>query len=177
MRVCDDNDELRHNNSELSEENCHLKEKNKALIEQLKQKNESSGKCVSFVFTEEEFYMDEVKRIIIEQIIKAISGCGENSKSRRAYHVLNDIVKNNMVSDEGERIKKTIEEALKNSGSKKVDTKLLTSVGFKLETGGHDKYIFKGDRRYTLTVSNSPSDYRSGENVSHEAINMLFRNI
>ena len=98
MRVCDDNDELRHNNSELSEENCHLKEKNKALIEQLKQKNESSGKCVSFVFTEEEFYMDEVKRIIIEQIIKAISGCGENSKSRRAYHVLNDIVKNNMVN-------------------------------------------------------------------------------
>ncbi len=172
--ICADNDELTHQNSTLSEENRSLKDKNRALIEQLKQKNESSEKCVSFLFTEEEFYMDEVKRIIIEQIGKAINGCGEDSKSRRAYHVLNDIVKNNIVSDEGERIKKTIEEALKNSGSKKVDTKLLTSVGFKLETGSHDKYIFNGDGRYTLTVSNSPSDYRSGENILHEAKNMLF---
>ena len=67
--------------------------------------------------------------------------------------------------------KKEIAEAIKRD---RCDARMLKTLGFEQQTGSHDKYVLNGDDRYILTISNSPSDYRSGENLVHEAINLLF---
>ncbi len=56
----------------------------------------------------------------------------------------------------------------------KSDVNALRGLGFEVKAGSHDKYVFHGDDRYIVTISNSPSDYREGENNAHKAVNLIF---
>ena len=97
-----------------------------------------------------------------------------DERERRDYHILKDIIDNNEYSEVGNHIKSEILRIIKKNRLNKADVNDLKGIGFEVQQGGHDKYVFHGDDRYIITVSNSPSDYRGGENLAHEAVNLIF---
>ena len=145
-----------------------------ALEDSLKRKRELGIDKVFLLHSEKEYYDDEIKRFIIKCITDVISGFGDEEQKRRDYHILKDIVDNNGFSEQGDKIKDDLSSILSKDRLITKDINRLKSLGFELQKGGHDKYLFHRDDRYILTVSNSPSDSRNGKNISHEAINLLF---
>ena len=160
--------------NELENDNHELRNKVDALTESLNRKQGQDGNFVSFAFTEKQFYEDEIKRIILECIKNTISTYGSEEQRRRDYHIMRDIVDNNMASDMGDTIKNEIMRVFRKNKFTKSDVEDLKGFGFEIQRGGHDKYVFGGDDRYIITVANSPSDFRDGENLAHEAVNLIF---
>ena len=160
--------------NELENENYDLKIKVNALTESLKRKQGSSTEMLSFDYTEEQFYEDEIKRIVLECIRATISTYGEDEQKRRDYHILSDIIQHNSCSEKGNDIKQEMLRILRKNKLSRSDVSGLCGLGFELQSGSHDKYVFHSDDRYIITVSNSPSDYRNGENLAHEGINLIF---
>ena len=161
--------------NDLENENYDLHIKVDALTESLNRKQgEESGKTIAFEYSEKQFYEDEIKRIILECIRASISTYGDDEQKRRDYHILSDIIQHNAYSEAGNNIKQEMLRIIKKNRLSKSDVSSLRGLGFELQQGSHDKYVFHGDDRYIITVSNSPSDYRSGENLAHEAINLIF---
>lgn len=134
----------------------------------------NGGDSISLKHTEVEFYEDEIKRIILECVRQTISTYGNAEKSRRDFHVLKDVIDNNKVSEAGNNIKQSMLRIFRKNKLSKSDISELKGLGFEIQKGSHDKYLFHGDHRYIITVSNSPSDYRGGENLAHETVNLIF---
>lgn len=155
--------------NELENENYNLENKVKTLMNSLNLKRSNGERVIEMNYSEEQFYEDEIKRFIMCCIKQTIDQYGEDERLRRDYHILKDIYDNNSVSEIGEEIKKKIFSVLKKDGVSE-----LKSLGFELQKGSHDKYIFNNDDRYIITVPKTPSDYRNGNNIAHEAINLLF---
>ena len=159
---------------ELENYNFDLKNKIIALNAALNKKNNPSANSVAFDYTEKAFYNDEVKRMILKSIGQMISTYGPEEQLRRDYHVLKNVCDNNTFSDEGNCIKREMLQILRKKKLGKSDVNSLKRLGFEVQSGGHDKYVFHHDDRYIITVSSSPSDYREGENVAHDAVNLIF---
>ena len=154
---------------QLEKANNALENKVSALTEALNSRDVVPGKNSIVLHTKEsEFYEDETKRFVIKALQRGIEEFGEEEKRWREYHILSDIVENNEFSEEGDRIKEKICALLKNDSRKKVDISELKQLGFEIKKNSHDKYVFHNDGRYTLTIANSPSDHRNGENIAHE---------
>ena len=145
-----------------------------ALTDSLRRKQGKDKEVVSFEFSEESFYEDEIKRIILECIKNTVSTYGSDEQKRRDYHVLTNIIDINSCSETGDTIKQEMLRIIKKNKLNKADVSDLRGLGFEVQKGGHDKYIFHGDDRYIITVSNSPSDFRDGENLAHDAVNLIF---
>lgn len=160
--------------NELENEIFDLKNKTDALSNSLKRKNRDKEGVMELIYTETPYYDDEIKRMVLECIRNTVVEYGDDEKIRRDYHVLNDIISHNQVSGEGERIKREMKRIIKKNRLNGTDENELKRLGFELQKGAHDKYLFHNDDRYMITVSNSPSDHRSGENIAHEAVNLLF---
>lgn len=160
--------------NELENTNFELNSKVIALNAALNNKGKRRGNFTTIDYTEEEFYEDEIKRIVLECIRQTISSYGDEEQLRRDYHVLKDIIDNNTFSDEGESIKRSMLRIFKKNKLGKSDVNALRGLGFEVKAGSHDKYVFHGDDRYIVTISNSPSDYREGENNAHKAVNLIF---
>lgn len=160
--------------NELENRNYELNKKIDGLTESLNKKKGLEENCLSLNFTEEEFYKDEIKRIILESISNHIKKYGDSEKLRRDYHVLKDIVINNQFSEVGNTIKQQMLQIIRKNKLNSTDVSELKGLGFELQTGKHNKYIFHNDDRYIITVSNTPSAFRDGENLAHEAINLIF---
>ncbi len=160
--------------NELENENHLLESKIDALSAALNQKNNIGSKMVALEYSEEQYYEDEIKRMILECIKNTLTTYGDKEQVRRDYHILKDIVSCNTASEIGNNIKKDLLNILKKNGLNKSDISSLKGLGFERQKSSHDKYVFHGDDRYILTVSNSPSDYTDGENLAHEAINLIF---
>lgn len=158
----------------LENENYELKNKVSALTDSLRRKQGKDKEVVSFEFSEESFYEDEIKRIILECIKNTVSTYGSDEQKRRDYHVLTNIIDINSCSETGDTIKQEMLRIIKKNKLNKADVSDLRGLGFEIQKGGHDKYIFHGDDRYIITVSNSPSDFRDGENLAHDAVNLIF---
>lgn len=172
--ILEEYDLLEKKNNQLENDNMSLSNKVEALNEALKKKNKNSDMIIKLQYSEEQFYDDEIKRIILETIKNTISVFGDEERKRRDYHILKDIINSNTYSEVGETIKKQIFQILKKNSLSKIDSNELKSIGFEQKTGSHDKYIFHNDDRYIVTVSNTPSDFRGGENMAHEAVNLIF---
>ncbi len=160
--------------NDLENDNFELRNKVFALTESLNRKQGNDTESLSFEYSENQFYEDEIKRIVIECIKSTISGYGTEERERRDYHILKDIVDKNSYSNAGNKIKEEMLRIIKKNKLSKADVSDLKGLGFEVKQGGHDKYIFHGDDRYIITVSNSPSDHRDGENLAHEAVNLIF---
>ena len=146
-----------------------------ALEEALRRKNNNGdNKSVVFDTCTEEFYEDEIRRIIIECIKRTLSSFADEEKKWREYHILKDIIDNNTVSEIGDNIKKDMMSILKSGKLSKTDIRALKGLGFVEEQGNHDKYLFHGDDRYMVTVAKTPGDHRDGENVAHDAVKLIF---
>lgn len=137
-------------------------------------KDDQTKTSLILEYTEKDFYPDEVKRIVYRSLENLIASYGDEEQQRRDFHVLNDIISNKNFKEDGDTIKQKILQIIKKSKLRKTDSNELKSLGFELQNGSHDKYVFHNDDRYIITVSNSPSDYREGENLAHEAVNLLF---
>lgn len=160
--------------NELENENFDLKNKLRALSDALSRKQGNEINTITFEYSENQFYDDEIKRIILECINNVVLTYGTDEQERRDFHVLKDIVEHNEYSDIGNTIKNEMLRILKKNKLNKADISDLKEIGFDVQQGSHDKYIFYGDSRYIITVSNSPSDYRGGENLAHDAVNLIF---
>lgn len=166
--------ELQRRVSDLENDKYEMQIKMQALQDALDRKNNGSSKTVNFDTTENQFYDDEIKRIILESIRLTISSYGPEEQTRRDYHILKDLVDSNKFSKKGEEIKKEMLRIIRQNNLTGQDVRALKGLGFEVQQSGHDKYVFHNDDRYIITVSNSPSDYRDGENLAHEAVNLIF---
>lgn len=145
-----------------------------SLTVALNRKNMGDSKGIIIDYTEKEFFDDEIKRIVIECIKRTINGYGSDAQKWREYHLLKDIIDNNTVSEIGNNIKAEMTSIFKKDNLTKADVRALKGLGFVLQAGNHVKYVFHGDDRYIITVSKTPSDHRSSENLAHEAIHLIF---
>ena len=162
-------------NSRLEKLNNQLENKNIALKMALESKgNTNDGDSIMLYIKEKQFYEDETKRFVLNLIKRSIDTYGDNEKEWREYHILSDIIDNNHVSEEGESIKNKLYSVLKNDNQKRIEVYELSQIGFEIEKNSHDKYIFHDDDRYTLTIANTPSDFRNRENLAHEAVKLIF---
>ncbi len=160
--------------NDLENENFDLKSKISGLTEALNRKNGVVGKAISLSYSEEQYYDDEIKRIVLECIRQTVSTYGDEQQLRRDYHILKSILDNNSTSDIGDRIKSEMMKIIKKNNLSRQDVNALKGLGFEILKGSHDKYLFHNDDRYIITVSNSPSDHRDGENLAHEAVKLIF---
>ncbi|WP_036612952.1 hypothetical protein [Oribacterium sp. P6A1] len=160
--------------NDLENDNYELRNKVTALTESLKRKQKNDNEAISLEYTLKQFYEDEIKRIVIECIKNTISTYGTDERERRDYHVLKNLIDNNSYSKEGDRIKEEMFRIIKKNKLSKADVSDLKGLGFEVKQGGHDKYAFHGDDKYIITVSSTSSDYRDGENLAHEAVNLIF---
>lgn len=144
------------------------------LTDALNRKNKQAGNSFAIEYNEKQFYEDESKRMLLESVKKTLSTYGPEEKERRDYHLLTDIISSNNASEIGDNIKNDMLGILRKQNLSKLDVRSLLDLGFELQQGSHDKYLFHGDDRYILTVSKTPSDYRGAENMAHEAKNLIF---
>ena len=158
----------------LENKNRELENKNRALSAALSRKKENEEKCIQLAFSEDEFYDEEIKHFVLECIKKSIGQYGDDEKNRRDYHILSDIVQLNDAANIAEGIKTDILNTFRKGKLSGADNKALQDIGFVLQKGSHDKYVFHDDDRYIVTVSKTPSDHREGENVAHDAIKLIF---
>ena len=170
----DETKELQKRVNDLENENYNLSSKIEILTEALNKKTDKANAAVMLECSEKEFYPDEFKRIVYKSIQRYVSSYGDEECLRRDYHILNDIITNNECCEDGEKIKETILQIIRKNKLGKNDVNSLKSLGFELQKGSHDKYVFQNDDRYIITVSNSPGDYRDGENLAHDAVKLLF---
>jgi hypothetical protein len=115
---------------------------------------------------EKDFYTVERKDIIIETIQKNLINELEDS---RRHHILSDIVNKNQLSGENDRIKTSILRIL--TGYRKSDKikNPLIKIGFDEIPGeNYLKVSWKGDNRYTFSLSKTPSGNNTGENKAHD---------
>lgn len=145
-----------------------------SLSNSLNRKTASDANTITLEYTEKEFYDDEIKRLVIECIKNTIKTYDTDSQKWRDYHVLKDIIDNNIVSEFGNNIKTEMANLFKKNNLSKADIRALKGLGFVVQIGSHDKYIFKGDNRYIVTVPKTPSDHRSAENLVHDAVKLIF---
>ncbi|MGN1060864.1 MAG: hypothetical protein ACI4QN_03945 [Candidatus Coproplasma sp.] len=116
-----------------------------------------------------EFYNDEVKDCIIAILEKELKNC---IKGWRKEEIIKYLLENNETTGEGKKIFEEIEIAIKD-GSTISRRRNLEKIGFVLEKGSHDKYAYKGNSKYALTISNSPQDNRSDKNTSSDFIRQI----
>lgn len=122
---------------------------------------------------EHEFYPDEVKSFVLEILMNAQKQALEDS---RRSHILSDLVKHNKAAETRSRHREEIKAIFSASGD--IDSKSrssLVALGFSVsEDGKHHKIVFRGDGRYTFSVSKTSSDHRAGKNTASDINKKLF---
>lgn len=113
---------------------------------------------------EDEFYLDEIKNMVLEALGEAAEGAKDNT---RKADVLRDIVRKNDHDGKAAARRKEIKGLMRNydrmNGALR---KELQAFGFEItEDGKHYKLTYFGDERYIVAVSKTPSDWRTGKNT------------
>ena len=150
-----------------------LEARNQALLAALNRKMDGRDRGITLTYTENEFYDDEIKTIVLKCLQRECRRAGDEEQTWRHYHVLKDIVDRNEVSDARENLKANLMRIFRKSRLKSQDWKDLNDLGFVISEGGHDKAKFHGDDRYLLTIACTPGDHREGENMAHSAVNLI----
>lgn len=158
---------LRNEKQALQEEINYLRQEHQRLLSS----NRNTGLlCAS---NENEFFPGETLDLVLEILEKEKSHCPK-SNSRKS-HLLESLLNVNTKVGQRKELIERIRKCLSNWENKSAQRKELESIGFEItEDGKHLKLNFKGDSRYTITVSKTPSDGRSMKNNASDAINLLF---
>lgn len=169
--VDDDLNKLQKQVKELTERNDRLAEENQRLQSRLRG---TEGKPVLVQGDEDELFPDEMLAIVTDILGEYLkTGCRNQSRRK---DVVEDLLKKNTcqnpVGERTEKIKKALK-GYKTLGS--TEKRTLQDLGFVItEEGRHYKGTYYGDGRYTVTLSKTPSDSRSGMNVAMEIIKNMF---
>ncbi len=164
--------------SEMFAKNEKLEESEKEisrLSSELKRYEEESGYKSYLKIncgTSQDLYNGETSSIIIDLIKAALENSKENS---RVETILKEIVNNNEYPEERNELKNSIKNCLRNY--RKFDAKIrreLEDIGFTIsEDGKHYKLTLFDDKKLVFTASKTPSDNRSGLNLSSVICSMI----
>lgn len=143
---------------------------------------EQSGKQqelgnVNLAAAEQEFYIGEIKDIIIRVLEKERNQMDSdaNLAASRKFHVLDNLLKLNAQTGRADEIAECLREVIdKSCNLNNQKKRQLAELGFDIEVGTHYKITFKGDERYSFTLSKTAGDYRSNTNTLKDAVNTLF---
>lgn len=119
---------------------------------------------------ERDFFDGEIRDYVLEAVSHERQNTrgSEGAKRMRKADVLDDILAANAY----ERLHERRREKIKGMGARFVehDSQLdsdLSDLGFRrIRDANHIVYEYGGDSRYRITVSKTPSDFRSGENMA-----------
>lgn len=166
----DDMQRLQRQVEELTRANEALQYENQGL----KAKLDANGDVpVLNLGDEYEFFQGEIKDLILMVLTDALKDMSQ--KSRRS-DVVKDIIRSNdyrrICAGKAEEIKVL----LKNyDGMSSRLRQELINLGFKItDDGKHYKLTYYEDGRYTLAMSKTPSDVRTGKNAAQEIIRAIF---
>ncbi len=163
--------------SAFDAENMQLKEQIAVLRKELDDKNailellkrgHSAENALSLKHDIEPYFIDEIYDCVLSVLQISLS---KIEKSTRRYEILKSIIDNNELTLIGEQLYKRMKEALKEK-SLQQRRKKLEECGFELDKGSHDKLFFH-DKKYSLTLAGSPSDYRSGMNSLSDILKLI----
>lgn len=128
--------------------------------------------------SEKELYPNEFLDVILKVLEKERNTMSSdpNMLGSRKYHVISSILDNTDMSDIPKEIRKVFSDVVVKKGVSPESLKILEKYGFQYEKSGsgHYKLIYQGDSRYQTVLSNTPSDYRGGQNAVSEYMSMLF---
>ena len=166
-----ENKELHQKVDELTAKNASLEAEVRGLRRKL---NNAEGTPLLVYGEEEEFFPDETKEMILEELEKRASNL--SSGTRRA-DVLNDVLEANPVQGRSDQrrsnLRNTLTDYSKMLPSKK---RQLQDLGFEIdEDGKHYSLSYYEDSRYFTTLPKSGSDWRGGRNSVSEIIQKLMQ--
>ena len=174
----DENSRLTRSNIELQKEKRALFDENQRLRDLLDTYRSSGSGAKTILITagsEYDLYPGEQSDLILSILEKEMVALSEDT---RPYTLLSSIILSNTRIGHQEKIIQGIENVFSSSGGICSDKQIreLKGIGFDVEkTGKHYKITFAGDPRYMFTVSATPSDHRTAENMISTITRTLFR--
>ena len=138
------------------------------------------GGSITLSCGEEEFYPGELRDVVVSSLDRLLrSSSDPNVRERRSWHVASRIIEENPVSSERDGIVRQVEGTLGEAGrSTRAAASTMVRLGFTEADGGrggHRKFLYHGDPRYTFTLASSPSDVRTTDNMAKEVVRRLFQ--
>lgn len=139
----------------------------KAELDGLKKSMAVAGMGILERGKEEDYYPDEAKELIIKVLKKAIP-----NEAPRVRDVLTDIVENNPIDNNGEKLREEIRSIFRSdAGINERCKNNLIRAGFTISSDGkHHKVIWRGDQRYITTIAKTSSTHRAADD---EALTIL----
>ncbi len=123
--------------------------------------------------TEQDLYPSETEDIIHEALSNAQRNAYPNG---RKVHVLSDLLAANPIASTKQQLADEVKAILRDY--KDMDARkrgALEELGFEIsEEGKHYKAVFRGDGRYTFSISKTSSDHRAGLNLASDINKTLF---
>lgn len=159
-------DELERKVKELTNRNAILENENNRLSMNIL---DNSKEGIVYQLNEKDLFPGEINEIVLSILQESL----ENAKSgTRRYDVVKDIIDSNQSSGVLQRKAVEVKRVLK--GYKSLNAtkkKALEDIGlFFKDEGKHYKAVYYNDNRYMVTIAKTPSDARSGNNVSSTII-------
>lgn len=137
-----------------------------------------SDNHMDLVVTEKPLYERELEDVILKILKREYDSMtgDKNLMTSRKYHVLFDILKHNQMTDIPNEIIQTFEKSVQGGTVSREGKRTLERYGFEFlkTSSGHHKVVYQNDNRYQTSMSSSPSDNRSGDNLVATYMNMLF---
>jgi len=161
-------------NANLKKQLAHSEGKIESLQGQVTSLRSKVAECGTLLNAgkEEELIEDEIKDFLIELLQKASN---DSNRSGRSYHICEALLEANSSSGKRQAVREKLREILTDWKWSDKKRNELSSLGFDVkEDGKHIKAVFRGDDRYTLTISKTPSDHRSNLNNFSDACKILF---
>ena len=152
--------ELQKENEELNQKIRNLQSENNVYKSTF---NKSKNNPVLNYGNEEDYYPNEIKEFVLEELSKSLVGI---QRDTRRYHIISDVIEQNEYTGILREKKEKIKQLLKNySGLNPKLEQNLKELGFTvIAEKDHYKLIYKDDARYTFTMAKTPSDNHAGAN-------------
>ena len=152
--------ELQKENEELNQKIRNLQSENNVYKSTF---NRSKNNPVLNYGNEEDYYPNEIKEFVLEELSKSLVGI---QRDTRRYHIISDVIEKNEYTGLLREKKEKIKQLLKNySGLNPKLEQNLKELGFTvIAEKDHYKLIYKDDARYTFIMAKTPSDNHAGAN-------------
>lgn len=156
--------------AELVQENMQLKARTESLESVLEESDVGGilqkGKL-------KEFFDGEQHDLVVTILTKALSSCG--SADTRQRELLIDILEQNQIIGNGKEMLEVVKAVFSNGeGLNSREIAELKRVGFEIVSDNtHYKLVYKGSEKYWFPVAKTPSDSRSGKNITSDIIKRL----
>ena len=152
--------ELQKENEELNQKIRNLQSENNVYKSTF---NRSKSNPVLNYGNEEDYFPNEIKEFILEELFKSLVGI---QRDTRRFHIISDVIEKNEYTGVLREKKEKIKQLLKNySGLNPKLEQNLKELGFTvIAANDHYKLIYNDDARYTFTMAKTPSDNHAGAN-------------